>query len=67
MVFPPMRSRLDTRHASLMAAPTPESVTAAVAALLAGSEILSLVPGIRANGWIQLILAAMRGIASRKR
>lgn len=50
-----------------MAAPTPESVTAVVAALLAGSEILSLVPGIRANGWIQLILAAMRGITSRKR
>ena len=50
-----------------MAAPTPESVTVLVASLLAGSEILSLVPGIRANGWIQLILAAMRGIASRKR
>lgn len=49
-----------------MVALTPESATAVVAALLAGSEILSLVPGIRANGWIQLILAAMRGIASRK-
>lgn len=50
-----------------MAAPTPESVTTIVASLLAGSEILSLMPGIRANGWVQLILSAMRGIASRRR
>jgi hypothetical protein len=50
-----------------MAAPTPESVTTIVASLLAGSEILSLVPGVRANGWVQLILSAMRGIASRRR
>jgi hypothetical protein len=50
-----------------MAAPTPESVTTIVASLLAGSEILSLMPGVRANGWVQLILSAMRGIASRRR
>lgn len=50
-----------------MAAPTPESVTTVVASLLAGSEILSLVPGVRANGWVQLILSAMRGIAARRR
>lgn len=49
-----------------MAAPTPDSVTAVVVSLLAGSELLSLMPGIKANGWVQLILAAMRGIASNK-
>jgi hypothetical protein len=30
--------------------------------LLAGSEILSLMPGVRANGWVQLILGALKGI-----
>ena len=50
-----------------MAAPTPEQVTGIVASLLAGSEILSLLPWVKANGWAQLILAALRGIASRKR
>jgi TRAP-type mannitol/chloroaromatic compound transport system permease large subunit len=50
-----------------MATPTPEQITSVVVTLLAGSEILSLVPGIKANGWVQLILAALRGIASRKR
>ena len=46
---------------------TPESITAVAVALLAGSEILSLVPGIKANGWIQLLLGILRGIASTKR
>jgi hypothetical protein len=32
-------------------------------ALLAGSEVLSLVPGVRANGWVQLVLAILQGIA----
>lgn len=50
-----------------MAAPTPEAITTVVASLLAGSEVLSLMPGIRANGWVQLILSAMRGIASHRR
>jgi len=45
---------------------TPESITAIAVALLAGSEILSLVPGIRANGWVQLVLAVLRGIAAKR-
>ena len=48
-------------------APTPEGITSVAIALLAGSEILSLLPGVKANGWVQLILGALRGIASRKR
>ncbi|MEI8251273.1 MAG: hypothetical protein WCF98_08915 [Synechococcus sp. ELA057] len=50
-----------------MALPTPESVSSVAVALLAGSELLALVPGIRANSWIQLILGAIRGIASSQR
>lgn len=48
-------------------APTPEDIISVALALLAGSELLALVPGIRANSWTQLILAALAGIASRKR
>jgi hypothetical protein len=48
-------------------APTPEDITSIAIALLAGSELLAIVPGIRANSWTQLILGALRGIASRKR
>jgi hypothetical protein len=48
-------------------APTPEGITSIAVALLAGSELLAIVPGIRANSWVQLILGALRGIASRKR
>jgi hypothetical protein len=48
-------------------APTPEGITSVAVALLAGSELLAIVPGIRANSWTQLILGALRGIASRKR
>jgi hypothetical protein len=48
-------------------APTPEGITSVAITLLAGSEILSLLPGVKANGWVQLILGALRGIASRKR
>ncbi len=43
---------------------TPEELTGLAIALLAGSELLSYIPGIKANGWIQLILAALRGIAA---
>lgn len=42
---------------------TPEEITGIAIALLAGSEMLSLVPGIRANGWVQLALAVLEGIA----
>jgi hypothetical protein len=48
-------------------APTPEDITSIAVALMAGSELLAIVPGIRANSWTQLILGALRGIASRKR
>jgi hypothetical protein len=47
-----------------MAGPSPSDVTTFAITLLAGSEILSLAPGIKANGWIQLILGALRGIAA---
>jgi hypothetical protein len=46
---------------------TPEEITSIAIALLAGSELLAIVPGFRANSWTQLILGALRGIASRKR
>lgn len=50
-----------------MALPTtPDQATAVAIALLAGSELLSLTPRIRANGWVQLGLAALRGIAARR-
>lgn len=42
---------------------TPEELAGLAIALLAGSELLSYIPGVKANGWVQLILAAMRGIA----
>lgn len=42
---------------------TPEELTGIAIALLAGSEMLSLVPGIKANGWVQLALAVLQGIA----
>lgn len=48
-------------------APTPETIANVAVTLLAGSELLTLVPGIRANSWTQLILGAIRGIASSQR
>lgn len=46
---------------------SPDQVTTA-AALLVGSEVLSLIPSkyVKANGWIQLAIAALRGIATNK-
>jgi hypothetical protein len=46
---------------------TPDQVTATTVTLLAGSELLSLLPGVKANGWVQLLLAAARGIAKSKK
>jgi hypothetical protein len=46
---------------------TPEEITGIAIALLAGSEILSLMPGVKSNGWVQLIIGALQGIASTKR
>ena len=43
---------------------TPEELAGLAIALLAGSELLSYLPGVKANGWVQLILAALRGIAA---
>lgn len=43
---------------------TPEELAGLAVALLAGSELLSYIPGVKANGWVQLILAALRGIAA---
>lgn len=43
---------------------TSEEITNIAIALLAGSELLSLVPGVRANGWVQLIIGALQGIAN---
>lgn len=43
---------------------TPEELAGLAIALLAGSELLTYIPGIKANGWVQLILAALRGIAA---
>ncbi len=43
---------------------TPEEVAGIAIALLAGSELLSYIPGIKANGWVQLVLAALRGVAA---
>lgn len=46
---------------------SPDQVTSVAISLLAGSEVLSLLPGVKANGWVQLLLAAARGIAAGKK
>lgn len=46
-----------------MTPPSAEDISAIAVTLLAGSELLSLAPGIKANGWIQLLLGAIKGIA----
>jgi hypothetical protein len=43
---------------------TPEELAGLAIALLAGSELLSYIPGVKANGWVQLVLAALRGMAA---
>lgn len=45
---------------------TPEEIAGLAVALLAGSELLSYMPGVRANGWVQLVIAALQGIAEHK-
>jgi len=47
---------------------SPETVAlyAAVAAAV-GSELLSLTPSIKANGWVQLVLIALRAIGDSRR
>ena len=46
---------------------TPEQIAGIAISLLAGSEMLSLLPFVRANGWVQLILGVLKGLASYKR
>ena len=43
---------------------TPEEITGIAIALLVSSEVLSLMPGVKSNGWVQLVLAALKGIAA---
>lgn len=43
-----------------------EQIVALAIGLLAGSEVLSLLPGVRANGWIQLAFAVIRAVAAYK-
>lgn len=46
-----------------MTPPSAEDISAIAVTLLAGSELLSLAPGIKANGWVQLLLGALQGMA----
>jgi hypothetical protein len=43
---------------------SPEQIAAIAVALLAGSELLSYMPNVKANGWVQLVIAALQGIAN---
>jgi hypothetical protein len=43
-----------------------EQIVAVAIGLLAGSEVLSLLPGVRANGWIQLAFTVIRAVAAYK-
>lgn len=44
----------------------PEQIAGVAVVLLAGSELLSFVPQVKANGWVQLLLAILKGMASVK-
>ena len=50
-----------------MAHLTPDDIAKVAVTLLAGSELLSLMPSIKANGWVQLIIGILQGIASTNR
>ena len=43
-----------------------EQIVALAIGLLAGSEVLSLLPGVRANGWLQLVFSVLRAVAAHK-
>lgn len=43
-----------------------EQIVAVAVGLLAGSEVLSMLPGVRANGWLQLVFSVVRAIANHK-
>ena len=61
----PPRS-LDFYHPHLAKSMSQEQVVAVAISLLAGSEVLSMLPGVRANGWLQLIFSVIRTIATFK-
>ena len=42
---------------------SPEQIAGVAVVLLAGSELLTFVPKIKANGWVQLILGMLKGMA----
>lgn len=46
---------------------SPEQVTGVAVALLAGSEMLALMPQVRANGWVPLVVAVIRALAQQDR
>lgn len=43
---------------------SPEQIAATSLVLLVGSELLTFMPSIRANGWVQLGLGALKGMAA---
>ena len=43
---------------------TPDQIIAVAVVLLAGSELLSFLPAVKANGWVQLLLGALNGMAA---
>ena len=45
---------------------TPETIAMVAIIVAAGSELIALIPSIRANSWIQLILSALRTAFPKK-
>ena len=43
-----------------------DQIVAVAVALLAGSEVLALLPNVKANSWVQLVVGILKGIASTK-
>lgn len=39
---------------------TPEQIAMVAIIVAAGSEILALIPSVRANSWVQLLMSALR-------
>ena len=44
-----------------------KTVAEVAAVALAGSELLSLSPAVKSNGWVQLLIQALRLIAQSKK
>lgn len=45
---------------------TPENIAIISIVIAAGSEILALIPSIRSNSWIQLLMSALRTAFPKK-